>query len=517
MDSNSMKLQFTPHRSTNLFSSKNPNSKDSKSTLLFYSSIAISLVLFSYIFLVSKPSSSNSSQKSSQFRIVIDGGSTGTRIHVFEYTIDGKVPIFEFGEEGLAIMKVSPGLSAYAAEPEKAGTSILELLEFAKKRVAREYWGSTEIRLMATAGLRMLDLGVQEQILESCRRVLRVSGFRFKNEWAEVITGSDEGIYAWVVANYALGTLGKDPQETTGIIELGGASAQVTFVSPDPVPSEFSHRLTIGNSSYNLYSHSLLHFGQNVALQSLHQSLVSGDIKFDSAAPQEQILIDPCAPKGYRHDAKTLNLHLGSSSENSEHLSTLHARGNFSECRSAALALLQKGKDLCSYEHCSVGSTFVPKLQGKFLATENFFYTSKVLNLFFIFNAGQRFCEEDWSNLKRKYHSFDEDALMHYCFSSAYIVALLHDSLGIPTNDARIKFTNQVENIPLDWTLGAFILQSTSSLKTGQSSWISTFISDGSPTLLSLVVISILLMFVAWLISKLRKPRLKTIYDLEKG
>ena len=39
--------------------------------------------------------------------------------------------------------------------------------------------------------------------------------------------GSDEGLYAWVIANYALGTLGGDPLETTGIIELGGASAQV--------------------------------------------------------------------------------------------------------------------------------------------------------------------------------------------------------------------------------------------------------------------------------------------------
>ena len=39
--------------------------------------------------------------------------------------------------------------------------------------------------------------------------------------------GSDEGVYAWVVANYALGTVGGDPKQTTGIIELGGASAQV--------------------------------------------------------------------------------------------------------------------------------------------------------------------------------------------------------------------------------------------------------------------------------------------------
>lgn len=32
----------------------------------------------------------------------------------------------------------------------------------------------------------------------------------------------------------------------------------------------------------------------------------------------------------------------------------------------------------CTNENCSVGSIYTPKLRGKFLATENFFYTSKV-------------------------------------------------------------------------------------------------------------------------------------------
>nr|XP_027072195.1 probable apyrase 2 isoform X1 [Coffea arabica] len=89
-----------------------------------------------------------------------------------------------------------------------------------------EYWRETEIRLMATAGLRMLEKGVQDRILEACRTVLRGSDFRFYDDWASVISGSDEGVYAWVVANYALGTVGGDPKQTTGIIELGGAAAQ---------------------------------------------------------------------------------------------------------------------------------------------------------------------------------------------------------------------------------------------------------------------------------------------------
>lgn len=51
--------------------------------------------------------------------------------------------------------------------------------------------------------------------------------------------------------------------------------------------------------------------------------------------------------------------------------------------------------------------------------------------------AGQQFCEEDWSNLKRKYYNLDDEDLLRYCFSSAYIVALLHDSLGVALEDER--------------------------------------------------------------------------------
>lgn len=53
--------------------------------------------------------------------------------------------------------------------------------------------------------------------------------------------GSDEGVYAWVVANYALGTLGGDPLLTTGVIELGGASAQVYFFFPCLCFKKFSN------------------------------------------------------------------------------------------------------------------------------------------------------------------------------------------------------------------------------------------------------------------------------------
>lgn len=54
--------------------------------------------------------------------------------------------------------------------------------------------------------------------------------------------------------------------------------------------------------------------------------------------------------------------------------------------------------------------------------------------------AGEQFCGEDWSKLKKKHQSLDDEDLLRYCFSSAYIVALLHDSLGISLDDERYIF-----------------------------------------------------------------------------
>ncbi|KAK7274835.1 hypothetical protein RIF29_15934 [Crotalaria pallida] len=517
-----MKLQTrSSNPRPNLFA-RNPKPSRSNYTTIFFSLLLTLLVLLSYTFLSkfhinnSNISSSSSQNRDERYRIIIDGGSTGSRIHVFKYRGGAG---FDFGTEGLASMRVNPGLSSFAEDPDSAGRSLGELVEFGKGRVPMERWRETEIRLMATAGLRMLDVGVQWKILESCRKVLRESGFLFRDDWASVISGSDEGMYAWVVANYALGTLGGDPLDTTGIIELGGASAQVTFVSREPMLSGFSRAVIFGNTTYNLYSHSLLHFGLNVAHDSWREALISGEFNLASQSPQAGLHIDPCTPTGYSHAVESWKFSPSSQSDKS----TVQTRGNFSECRSAALMLLRKGKEKCSYQRCDIGSTFIPKLQGKFLATENFFHTSKFFGLgpraylSELMTAGQEFCGEDWLKLTKKYHSYNEEELLQYCFSSAYIVALLHDSLGIALDDERVKVANQVGNIPLDWALGAFILQTTADADVQSHGWITAIFSNDSPTLVRLIGIVIILLFTAWSISKWRKPQLKTIYDLEKG
>uniref|UniRef100_A0ACD6AHJ3 Uncharacterized protein n=1 Tax=Avena sativa TaxID=4498 RepID=A0ACD6AHJ3_AVESA len=399
------------------------------------------------------------------YGVVIDAGSTGSRVHVIAYHA-GPLPQLDWTHT--ASLKATPGLSSFAADPGSAGLSIAPLVEFARRRVPGDSLEQTEVRLMATAGLRLLDSATAEAILESCRELLRESGFWFQDEWATVISGAEEGIYAWVAANYALGTLGGATQDTTGIIELGGASIQVTFVTNKPMPPEFSHMLKFGDITYNLYSHSFLHLGQNVAYESLHELLNTPGLKSMATQLTHQATYrDPCTPRGFSRMGGEVKLSASVLESKAEYSPFAHAVGNFSECRSAVRTLLQKGQEKCMYHDCRLGAAFVPDLEGKFLATENFYHTSKFFGLrskSFLSDlmlAGEKFCHGDWSNIKKKYRSFNEGELLLFCFSSAYIVALLHDTLKAPMDHKSIDVTNQIRGVPVDWALGAFVVQKT--------------------------------------------------------
>lgn len=182
-DMDPIKLQFRAgrpgFRPTNNKQQTNPISK-----CCLYSAISIAILLLCFILLFG-----NSINENKKYGVVIDGGSTGTRIHVFKYDVRNGNLALDFSDKGRASMRVNPGLSAYAEDPQGAGASVAQLVEFAKRNVPRERWVDTEIRLMATAGLRLLEKKDQEKILDACRRTLGASGFRFRDDWVGVISG----------------------------------------------------------------------------------------------------------------------------------------------------------------------------------------------------------------------------------------------------------------------------------------------------------------------------------------
>eukprot|EP00250_Pteridium_aquilinum_P018388 c24063_g1_i2 orf=155-2026(-) len=460
-----------------------------------------------------------SSSKNRGYIIIIDAGSSGSRAHVFHYINDGPLPLVSFsGREGWSL-KTKPGLSTFAKEPHNAGQSLEGLLTFASSKVPERDRPDARIYLMATAGLRRLDVQIQDSILESCRATLRASAFKFYDEWASVITGIDEGVFAWVAANYALGSLGRNAEDTVGIIELGGASAQVTFVPDTPPPLEFLHALDLGGVTYPLYTHSFLHLGQEAAWDGLVHLLLSGALQ-----PSFQSIdgvVDPCTPRGFVMSTEEL-ARMSATDIDVDHIKvpSVLSAGNFSECRSVAVKFLQIGQDECLYHSCAVGSTFVPKLKGKFFATENFYYTSQFFGLppkatlMDIQNSGQHFCEESWTKLREKHEGVPEEDLLKYCFSSAYIVALLHDSLGLAMSDDRVLFTNQVGKISIDWALGALIVKIKEG---GDLPETSVDMFEDYKTIFSFVFVSLIVGFGVLIFYWWRRPNFKIVYDLEKG
>ncbi|TXG73425.1 hypothetical protein EZV62_002004 [Acer yangbiense] len=568
--------------------SSNPNSKPTtnnnknKNKLVILIAFLFTVPSLYYLFATAQKvhQSSKFAEPTVRFHgIVIDSGlaAATARVHVFNFLGEGQLPFVDS-------IKVSHG----GLDDDD---SIRELIDFAKNKVPKKEWANTKVQLIINGG------PVKDKVLEECRRVLRASGFAFKDAWARVIQGQEKGVFAWIAANYALGSLGGEPRETTGVVELDADSLQVHsflgsfakivwLVSADEtlrtckrlkitlMSNKFKSRsslvydgkkifgvygwfklegcvvLDIGSKvtfamkespvaqsfqsirfagvTYDLYTQSLPQFGQDpthsvddlimelplfindAAWELLHVHQNSLELKAFSSSSRR--LVDPCIPKGYKLTADSSN----------RKLMTFHPAGNFSACRSEALALLEKRQDKCLHPPCQIISSF-PELRGRPVSPENFLYTSEFLgllpsaSLFELEALGQHYCENDWDKLKNQHRSIDDLDLLRYCFFSAYTVALMHDTLGIPMHDKRIGFSNHAGSIPLDWTLGAFIFQSMLEPLELEVENMDQIVGNESVTYFLLFAFLLIALLAAFFVVQWRKPQLKTIYDLEKG
>lgn len=171
----------------------------------FCSLIAVALLAYFSFFGFSGPGDPGVSQ----YALVIDAGSSGSRLHLYEFSVTADS--LELRDELFKPLK--PGLSSYAKDPKKGGESIRPLLEAAKGRVPPEYQSTTPVFLGATAGLRMLGEEQANLLLAEAEKVCKEYNFKVEGvkDSFKIMSGVDEGKYAWVAINYLLGTLGKDP------------------------------------------------------------------------------------------------------------------------------------------------------------------------------------------------------------------------------------------------------------------------------------------------------------------
>jgi Golgi nucleoside diphosphatase len=138
--------------------------------------------------------------------LVLDAGSTGTRIHVYKFqatTDNENGDTFVLKNEVFEERK--PGLSSFADRIYQAEAQIDELLKIADREVSRFKHRSTPLVLRATAGLRLLNETKQKLLLEGVSNTFRKYGFYRPKMDIAIMNETEEGIDAWLTLVYLKG------------------------------------------------------------------------------------------------------------------------------------------------------------------------------------------------------------------------------------------------------------------------------------------------------------------------
>lgn len=352
------------------------------------------------------------------YSIVVDAGSSGTRIMLYEEKEN------EFFQK--LVIKSDQPLADMKDEPERSGDkvigplldSLLQQSEQSGISISDQDKNKIIVNVLGTAGMRMLDPDVQKRIYLSIKTAITERNF---NAGAlRTISGSEEGLYAWIDANKTEGLLGKD--NTKGIFEVGGASMQITFDSRQS-DSKGGYKVTWGNKTYYLVSKSFLGFGANMAVRKME-------------AESEK---DACFPKEYKKSSGFI----------------------FNKCEENYNHILENNAELTDFkeqlsETESAGSM-------KFIGLGAALYHS--LKFFDALNPEKAILKANiknyCSNLKAymdQNPSKDKYEPEKKCAVGTYIYTLVYDSLRL--KDQSIIAADKIRGKKINWATGFLLMQS---------------------------------------------------------
>ncbi len=429
-----------------------------------------------------------------QHGLIIDAGSTGSRMHVYQWDarrFEKVPPPFSYPlTSNRWTDRLAPGISAFGDSPQDVGTSLDPLISFAKEVLAgkEHQFKYFPIYLKATGGMRQLLPEKREAIIAEVRKYMAnetTCPFYFEHDFARVVSGEEEGIYGWTAINFLLGKLlpasagsgTADANSSVGALDLGGASTQISFFVPDQDILANMFKLQIGaQKHWNVYTHSFLYFGVNSARDRLHQALTAeaeanGDRKKKGKDKGALSVINPCLPAGYEEDFR----HAGQA------YVVQGTDGSFSECMARVVPLLHKDlNSWCDFAHnnqCSFAGVYQPDLPppgnfGEFYGFGTFKDIWKMLqmpdvkaNMTVFRERTEDLCAMDWRALthmndakKKKKREKSLPFLAHYCFVAAFGYALLTEGYGFEPS-RNLTVVNKIDELKVTWALGAMLYE----------------------------------------------------------
>ncbi|KAK0239059.1 nucleoside phosphatase family-domain-containing protein [Armillaria nabsnona] len=303
-----------------------------------------------------------------QYALMVDAGSTGSRIHIYKFNhCSASGPTYEY-----EVFKMTqPGLSSFPDDPEAAAKSLDVLMAEAVKTVPVSLQKCAPVAVKATAGLRILGPEKSAAILDRVKEHLSTS-YPFplvEQGGVEVMDGSEEGVYAWITANYLLGTLSSSSSTSSpimpyAVLDLGGASTQIVF---EPRWEQSEGRLEEGEHKYDLlfsgkshvlYQHSYLGYGLMRARRHVHQlvEFMSSIRPAASSDGKTAQIANPCLARGTTKDVEIDGRGLPMYGEEI---------GSYEACNRIVELVLAKDA-VCELKPCSFNGVYQPSLLDSF-------------------------------------------------------------------------------------------------------------------------------------------------------
>lgn len=407
--------------------------------------------------------------------VIIDAGSGGSRAHVYRYptrvryvkhlpmVVEQRLTM----PEALGSSTVAPGISSFSTHPEDLEAYITPIIEHAKHKILKHGKLATlpkkvPLYLSATAGMRMLDDAMRDKIMKSLRDYFTSSRCPFHvahHGQVRVLAGEEEGVFGWLSTNIALGTLSANAGTTYGALDLGGASAQISFIPEETSVLSNMFTMHFGNFSdgpIHLYTHSFLQYGSQVAFANSAKKLA--DISYDS-----QSVDHPCLPWGVLWNTTAGQYGVSTSSSHIERKNgsmQIRGTGNFYQCR--ALARTMMYRNLCPVQPCSILSEYQPRLgDSKFLAFGEYAEVFALLNISAdsekpVLDILQKKLKS-WCRMSIQEQSAATSweigtpraKLELNCWMGTWLLEFLTSGLGFPKDTRNIKWGPDI-----DWTHG---------------------------------------------------------------
>ena len=411
--------------------------------------VALSLVL------TACSTSSYPKRSPEKLTAVVDAGSSGSRIFLYKTTPDGA---FVQIKQLFTNKNVPNGLSWFDntqgtdSAPGKAGALGIQPLLTALKTYLDHNGirhNQVSVSVLGTAGMRMVDADTSSAIYQSVRNTITSNGFTVQQ--LGTLTGQNEGLYAWADVNYLAGNF-KAGKVTQGIIEVGGASSQVAFVTSSRQDPNVVSPI-INGVHYPVYSVSYPGLGLNQARLAMLRDDASGGVNASVCYPNNAT----GSPSTYQADAGHISISISPTGS------------RFSPaCRGVYAKVIANVTSSTGSPHAN--------LRGSFPSDFN---TTQFLGLSAIYNvlrdwgehtasrSAQSFEEKiartcagsnAWPRVLAQYKDVPSVFSQNACANASFLDAYLYSQQSLGILPAQLSGVSAINGSELTWTRGFLVI-----------------------------------------------------------